>query len=500
MGIHQRLRRHEGSPVDDIDRPGVELLPPLPIAQKSIDLSRALPLSFSVIPWNEIKDDNPHINAYIRYVKPMLDNVFVPHHTRWRSATFQEWPSLYELPFTWSITPNFPRLQQFSFTDSSSGATDPKPPEDPFAQGVIHVLKNAPVLRHLDVQLYGTDEHFDNWTPEDTCHRIATAIPWERLTTLSLFLGYMSVPESLRLFIGQCPNLESLILPILKDPFDTAAPGNWTTPIIQHSRLQELTFIEPEHPCCTKAPNLLTLPKLQSLVLPSGPCSFMGTSGRGPLIKAVMDLVERSSCQLRRLHYSTRLLAGRYHSEPELTLVLLQALSSSLEELEMDMRCVKPFTTELTVPTRAKQVFCPHLKKIAWRVGKQPDLLAIVDMIQSRQRSASSAYLDGVAKLQTVSITFSMKKPKEGDALDALWDPMNPPNLQEPIKRLQALAEQANFADESSLINPWPQMIRIASQVCESYPETRENGEYVYLDTTLSHPDMVRFYPSPTRF
>ncbi|KAF6755860.1 hypothetical protein DFP72DRAFT_1045235 [Ephemerocybe angulata] len=178
--------------VDDIDRPGVELLPPLPIVQKSIDLSRALPLSFSVIPWNEIKDDNPHINAYVRYVKQMLDNVFVPHHTRWRSATFQEWPSLYELPFTWSITPNFPRLQQFSFTNSSSGAADP---EDPFAQGVIHVLKNAPVLRHLDVQLYGTDEHFDNWTPEDTCHRIATAIPWERLTALSLFMGYMSVPK-----------------------------------------------------------------------------------------------------------------------------------------------------------------------------------------------------------------------------------------------------------------------------------------------------------------
>ncbi|KAF6755861.1 hypothetical protein DFP72DRAFT_895435 [Ephemerocybe angulata] len=284
----------------------VTFLPPLPVVRRSVELSKPSSLAFSVRPWHEIMWKYPN-DLYTQAVKPMLEEIFVPHHTRWRRVALQ-WCPQDDFPFLLDKVPSFPALEHLALGDSpfSTG-----PPLEDYAAGAIHILSTAPQLNY-------------DFLPGDTCPRIVAVIPWERLTRLSLQLGKLDVSAALNLLGEQCPNLKDLEVTV--DHVISLDP--------------ELAFMFPDYPSCTATPEEVI---------------------RDALVESFQKLIQRSACQLRKLYYSASIHTPH---DLESTLMMLRSVSSSLEELEIEAQGVDTLADALSVPADAdlRDILCPRLR------------------------------------------------------------------------------------------------------------------------------------------
>lgn len=437
-------------------RPSVELLPPLPVVRKSIELSSTPPLSFCVLPWHDIETTEQN-KLYKGTIKPVLEEIIMPHYLRWRRVTL-EWCPLESFPFSLHAVPNFPCLEHLALSNSLYFTGSPC---TNFATETIHLLSNSPHLHSVEIDFQVANGKRAEWeNQEDTRAHIMASIPFARLTKLSLLMGPMNVTATLKLLIEQCSNLEILEVSIGK--ISTAIEDQ---PILCHKHLQELVFILGHgYPTCTALLNQLTLPNLRSIQLPPARRPDHQEDVRNALIESFQKLVQRSGCRLRRLCYKSN---PRAQHDTESTLQILRSVSSSLEELEIEADTVDSLAVALSAPTipGSSDVLCPRLRTITFKI-KSAFTTSVVDLVRSRWAPLPDL---GISKLQEFEI-FVMLDQRYGDR-------RIPPALREATEALQLLS-LSDRATKPTTKNPWPQVVRV-EWTAHTHGSERRN-QYTY--------------------
>ncbi|KAJ7473720.1 hypothetical protein B0H11DRAFT_2282566 [Mycena galericulata] len=258
----------------------------------------------------------------------------------------------------------------------------------------------APRLRSISLDL------IDDMTLPPTCS-------WDRLTALHLRC-YSSSAEVLEI-IAHCINLQTCSL-TLPSTWDDGFPPSSSTPIqdIILPGLEALYIAagrDMDAPCrLVTILDSLTLPCLQQLhIVPyTGTRERSASDPRGDPMRALEELVVRSSCSLKSLSIGSMVLI-----EDVAALLRCLRCSSALTSLNLDFNLqteILPILTELTPSPSSPTPLCPNLVHIRLKYCDVSDAYHPVlwQLIQSRS---------SCSRLHTATILLRLASTLDWDAL-----------------------------------------------------------------------------------